>query len=133
MLALSSMPLLVSPVSAEDLAEMEALKGKDYGKPRMSYKDFVKSDSGLQYKDLAPGTGTEIKSGDEVLVDWDGYTIGYYGRPFEARNKAKGGAFVGDDKEFLKVKVGDHSVIPAFEEALIGMKTGSSHIKSAKN
>jgi hypothetical protein len=27
--------------------------------------------------------------GDEVVVDWDGYTIGYYGRPFEARNKVQ--------------------------------------------
>jgi hypothetical protein len=26
-------------------------------------------------------------------VDWDGYTIGYYGRIFEARNKTKGGYF----------------------------------------
>ena len=25
----------------------------------------------------------------------EGYTIGYYGRPFEARNKVKGGAFTG--------------------------------------
>ena len=24
---------------------------------------------------------------DTVVIDWDGYTIGYYGRPFEARNK----------------------------------------------
>jgi hypothetical protein len=23
------------------------------------------------------------------VLDWDGYTIGYYGRPFEARNKAR--------------------------------------------
>jgi hypothetical protein len=28
-----------------------------------------------------------------VQIDWDGYTIGYYGRIFEARNKAKGGSF----------------------------------------
>ena len=27
-------------------------------------------------------------------IDWDGYTIGYYGRIFEARNKTKGGSFV---------------------------------------
>jgi len=29
----------------------------------------------------------------EFQVDWDGYTIGYYGRIFEARNKTKGGSF----------------------------------------
>jgi hypothetical protein len=28
-----------------------------------------------------------------VQIDWAGYTIGYYGRIFEARNKAKGGSF----------------------------------------
>lgn len=28
-----------------------------------------------------------------LKVDWDGYTIGYYGRIFEARNKTKGGSF----------------------------------------
>lgn len=27
------------------------------------------------------------QEGDTCVVDWDGYTIGYYGRPFEARNK----------------------------------------------
>ena len=44
------------------------------------------------------------------------------GRPFEARNKAKGGAFTGDEKEFFRFKLGDGSVIPAFEEAVAGMK-----------
>ena len=59
------------------------------------------------------GSGQEAQSGDRVSIDWDGYTIGvqhlllrmvddciagslntacllagYYGRPFEARNKA---------------------------------------------
>ncbi len=46
--------------------------------------------SGLQYKDLRAGSGGEGPSeGDTVVVDWDGYTIGYYGRPFEARNKVR--------------------------------------------
>ena len=33
------------------------------------------------------GTGKDARPGAQVTVDWDGYTIGYYGRPFEARNK----------------------------------------------
>ena len=37
--------------------------------------------------------GCDITSWNDVQVDWDGYTIGYYGRIFEARNKAKGGSF----------------------------------------
>lgn len=102
------------------------------------YPDFVLTDSGLQYKDLRDGSGDEAQKGSQVTIDWDGYTIGYYGRPFEARNKAsccygsvlgscllqfvkpnidrhfslqtKGGAFVGDEKDFFKFKVGDRKV-----------------------
>ena len=33
------------------------------------------------------GKGASPKLGQTVTIDWDGYTIGYYGRPFEARNK----------------------------------------------
>nr|GFC30513.1 peptidyl-prolyl cis-trans isomerase FKBP19, chloroplastic isoform X2 [Tanacetum cinerariifolium] len=61
---------------ASNFADMPALKGKDYGKSKMKYPDYEETSSGLQYK-----------------VDWDGYTIGYYGRIFEARNKTKGGSF----------------------------------------
>jgi hypothetical protein len=26
-----------------------------------------------------------LKDGDRVVFDWSGYTIGYFGRPFEAK------------------------------------------------
>lgn len=73
-----------------------------------------------------------------IQIDWDGYTIGYYGRIFEARNKTKGGSFVvrkefpflfailsyyksisdfkcvcylqGDDKDFFKFRLGSGEV-----------------------
>ena len=45
------------------------------------------TDSGLQYKDLRDGSGGTASEGSHVTIDWDGYTLGYYGRPFEARNK----------------------------------------------
>ena len=45
-------------------------------------------DAGLQYKDLRDGSGEAAQDGSKVTIDWDGYTIGYYGRPFEGRNKA---------------------------------------------
>lgn len=51
------------------------------------YPDFVETPSGLQYKDFREGSGDAAVDGDMLVVDWDGYTIGYYGRPFEARNK----------------------------------------------
>ncbi|KAJ0560222.1 putative peptidylprolyl isomerase [Helianthus annuus] len=109
---------------ASDFAEMPALKGKDYGKSKMKYPDYAETSSGLQYKDLRAGNGIMPKKGDTVVVDWDGYTIGYYGRIFEARNKTKGGSFEGDDKSFYRFRLGSHEVIPAFEEAVAGMSLG---------
>ena len=44
------------------------------------------------------------------LCTGSGYTIGYYGRPFEARNKTKGGAFEGDDRESLRFRLGSGQV-----------------------
>uniref|UniRef100_A0A061RPL1 peptidylprolyl isomerase n=1 Tax=Tetraselmis sp. GSL018 TaxID=582737 RepID=A0A061RPL1_9CHLO len=110
--------------ASEGYEPMEALKGKDYGKTRMRFEDFTLTESGLQYKEMRLGQGEPVRAGDSVTVDWDGYTIGYYGRPFEARNKSKGGAFTGDDKDFLRFRVGEGKVIPAFEEAIRGMKVG---------
>lgn len=62
------------------------------------YSDYVSTESGLQYQDLVEGKGATAKYGQTAVVDWSGVTIGYYGRPFEARNKPKGGAFTGDEK-----------------------------------
>ncbi|OMO87738.1 hypothetical protein CCACVL1_08793 [Corchorus capsularis] len=104
--------------------DMPALRGKDYGKTKMRFPDYIETESGLQYKDLRVGDGPTPKIGETVVVDWDGYTIGYYGRIFEARNKTKGGSFVGDDKDFFKFQVGSQEVIPAFEEAVSGMALG---------
>lgn len=109
---------------AAQFADMPALRGKDYGKTKMRYPDYTETSSGLQYKDLRVGDGPTPKMGETVVVDWDGYTIGYYGRIFEARNKTKGGSFVGDDKDFYKFKIGSQQVIPAFEEAISGMALG---------
>ncbi|XP_028784206.1 peptidyl-prolyl cis-trans isomerase FKBP19, chloroplastic-like isoform X2 [Neltuma alba] len=91
---------------ATEFADMPALRGKNYGKTKMRYPDYTETESGLQYKDLRVGDGPNPKAGDTVVVDWDGYTIGYYGRIFEARNKTKGGSFEGDNKDFFKFKIG---------------------------
>lgn len=66
------------------------------------YSDYVSTNSGLQYQDLVEGSGPRPSNGQTVVVDWAGVTIGYYGRPFEARNKAKGGAFTGEEKNFFR-------------------------------
>ncbi|XP_023763841.1 peptidyl-prolyl cis-trans isomerase FKBP19, chloroplastic [Lactuca sativa] len=117
-------PLGNGVAMASNFADMPALKGKDYGKTKMKYPDYAETSSGLQYKDLRAGSGATPKIGDTVVVDWDGYTIGYYGRIFEARNKTKGGSFEGDDKSFYRFRLGSHEVIPAFEEAVAGMSLG---------
>ncbi|KAL1323199.1 hypothetical protein HN51_068264 [Arachis hypogaea] len=109
---------------AAEYADMPALRGKDYGKTKMRYPDYTETESGLQFKDLRPGYGPKPNKGDTVVVDWDGYTIGYYGRIFEARNKTKGGSFEGDEKDFFKFRIGYQEVIPAFEEAVSGMALG---------
>jgi len=73
---------------------------------------------------LREGTGAQPKRGSRVACDWDGYTIGYYGRVFEARNKAKGGAFSSDSDAVLRWVVGSGAAIGALDEAVLGMRVG---------
>jgi hypothetical protein len=50
------------------------------------YEDFQPSPEGWQFKDVKIGTGElNLESGDRAVFDWSGYTIGYFGRPFEAK------------------------------------------------
>ncbi|KAL2651642.1 hypothetical protein R1flu_019770 [Riccia fluitans] len=42
----------------------------------MRFPDYVETPSGLQYKDLREGAGPAPEQGDQVMVDWGGYTIG---------------------------------------------------------
>jgi peptidylprolyl isomerase len=58
---------------------------KDTGKP------IVTTGSGLQYVDLAPGTGATIKAGDEVTVKYTGMFTD--GRIFDASEKHDPGTF----------------------------------------
>ncbi|CAI7801454.1 unnamed protein product [Closterium sp. NIES-53] len=150
--AVTLLPADVAEATESNFADMPALRGKDYGKSRMKYADYTETDSGLQFKDLREGTGPTPQPGDLVVVDWAGFTIGYYGRIFEARNKAKGGSFEGNEKDFFRYHVAQgevrpfhasatpsppcchpltprvagtvSAVIPAFEEAVASMKLG---------
>ena len=51
----------------DTVTPMDGLKekggGQSYGKPRITYPDFVTTDSGLQYKDFREGTGETPKAG----------------------------------------------------------------------
>eukprot|EP01031_Cornospumella_fuschlensis_P037759 gene37759-45873_t len=103
---------------------MPALQGLDYGKPRTTYPDFVQKPSGLQYKVVKEGNGKSPKKGDRVVVDWEGYTIGYYGRPFQTRNKVKGGAFDATETDYFRWVVGSGAAVAALDEAVQYMKEG---------
>eukprot|EP01039_Chlorochromonas_danica_P005121 gene5121-5627_t len=106
------------------LEYMPALQGLDYGKPRTLYPDFTHSPTGLQYKIVKQGNGSSPKKGDRVVVDWEGYTIGYYGRPFQTRNKVKGGAFESSETDYFRWIVGSGSAIAALDEAVQQVQEG---------
>ena len=108
----------VSPTGAYQ----PALEGKGYGKSEMSTSDFTLTPSGLRYKDAKPGKGTVTpEPGDRVVVDWTGFTIGYFGRPFETKQLK---SLDGKADEFLRFELGKGSVIPAIEEGVLGMTEG---------
>ena len=45
-----------------------------------SYGDFVQTAAGWSYRDVTPGKGDVVaQTGDRVVFDWSGYTIGYFG------------------------------------------------------
>lgn len=121
--ALAALVAAGSPAvsSAEEFAYQPALKGKDYGKSEMSSADFTKTPSGLSYKDGTIGKGRVPQVGDRVVIDWTGYTIGYFGRPFETKKLRE---LQGDDKDFYRFVLGQQTVIPALEEGLLTMAEG---------
>ena len=57
--------------------------------------------SGLQYKVVKEGDGVTPAEGDKVTLDWEGYTIGYYGRPFQTRNKVKVYVYINVCKSYI--------------------------------
>jgi FKBP-type peptidyl-prolyl cis-trans isomerase 2 len=61
--------------------------------------------------------------GDRVVFDWSRYTIGYFGRPFQAKGGPTGGAF---DKEFdyERTVMGSGKLVRRLECALRDMTVG---------
>lgn len=78
-------------------------------------KPFVETASGLKVLDAKLGEGATPKAGDTVVVHWSGYTSGYQGKRVENTS-------VRDDP--FVFTLGDGKVIPAFEEAVLGMRQG---------
>lgn len=110
-------------VNAEETGDKSKMFSPEFVQ---SYDDFIKSDKGYQYKDVKVGSDTEsitIEDGDRVVYDWSGYTIGYFGRPFQAKGGPTGGAF-DKDLDFSRTIIGSHTVCLGVEDAFRTMKPG---------
>lgn len=96
---------------------------KSFAKPRIRYSDFETMKNGLQFKDAKVGTGNPATVGDRVVMDWEGYTIGYNGGVFETTKGPKGGAY-DEDKTSTRFVLGKGTIIPGLEQGILGMKPG---------
>ena len=117
----STKPANALPSPDDQFAYQPGIAGKDYGKSKMAYSDFTSTNSGLAYKDATLGKGSKPKNGDRVVVEWTGYTIGYFGRPFQTKRLEQ---LDRQEDEFLRWNLGDGSVIPALDEGVRGMNEG---------
>ena len=79
-LALAALTGSPAIARADSYAYQPALAGKDYGKTEMGGgADFIKTPSGLSYKDGTVGKGKTPAPGDRVVIDWTGYTARQHG------------------------------------------------------
>lgn len=128
--ALSTLPILALVAGSNPAPVLARVSGatdksNEYAPEFVQkYEDFTRTDEGWQYKDAKIGTGDVIlETGDRAVFDWSGYTIGYFGRPFEAKGGPVGGAF-DKDLDFSRTVIGSGTVLPGLEKALAEMKPG---------
>jgi FKBP-type peptidyl-prolyl cis-trans isomerase len=88
------------------------------------YPDFIASPEGWSVREVAPGKGGAVAAlGDRVVFDWSGYTIGYFGRPFQAKGGPQGGAF-DKDLDYERTVLGSGKMVKGLESALVGTSPG---------
>lgn len=87
------------------------------------YEDFTKAPEGWSYRDVNVGAGASPSVGDRAVYEWSGYTIGYFGRPFEARGGPQGGAF-DKNQDYSRTVIGNGDVVKGVDLALQSMKVG---------
>lgn len=87
------------------------------------YEDFTKASEGWSYRDVKVGAGDSPSSGDRAVYEWSGYTIGYFGRPFEARGGPQGGAF-DKNQDYSRAILGKGDIVKGVDLALQSMKVG---------
>lgn len=122
----TTMTTLPPAASAEETVAATA-EGSSVPKFVQEYSDFVESPLGFSYRVVPSPTSTASSAvaakGDRVVFDWSGYTIGYFGRPFQAKGGPQGGAF-DKDLDYARVVLGSHSIVRGLELALEGMRAG---------
>jgi hypothetical protein len=74
------------------------------------YGDFIKTGAGWSYRNVNEGGGAGARVGDRVVYDWSGYTIGYFGRPFQAKGGPQGGAF-DRDLDYYRTVIGSGTIV----------------------
>jgi hypothetical protein len=118
--------LLGGAAAAASLAVIPQIAGAEVETPKFvqEYADFTETKSGWRYRDMKEGSGGVMATkGDRVVFDWSGYTIGYFGRPFQAKGGPVGGAF-DKDLDLSRTIIGSGTIVKGVEEALTTMKPG---------
>jgi len=119
--------LLLSAATAPGSASADEKGDDSMFAPKFvqEYEDFTRSKEGWSYRDVNPGRGggPEASLGDRVVFDWSGYTIGYFGRPFQAKGGPQGGAF-DKDVDYYRTVLGSGQIVKGLEGALVGMRPG---------
>lgn len=115
-----------TPIPAFAATDTSATEPESLYAPKFvqEYADFTKTSEGWSYRDVTLGTGTSPAMGDRVVFDWSGYTIGYFGRPFEAKGGPQGGAFDKRDVDYSRTVLSSGDMIKGVECAMRDMKVG---------
>jgi FKBP-type peptidyl-prolyl cis-trans isomerase len=119
--------VLSTPPSSAWAADTESTtEGESMFAPKFvqEYADFTKTSEGWSFRDVSVGNGASPNMGDRVVYEWSGYTIGYFGRPFEAKGGPQGGAFDKRDVDFSRTVLGSGEVVKGLECAMRDMKVG---------
>jgi FKBP-type peptidyl-prolyl cis-trans isomerase len=95
-------------------AEATAPKAEKPITKEPSKTNWVTKESGLLFTDKTEGTGTEVKKGDTVVVNYRGWLDD--GTEFDSSKKPGRTPF--------SFKVGGGNVIKGWDEGLVGMKIG---------
>lgn len=125
---------MTTAVAVQHPSEAVAAESADDGSNNMfapgfvqRYSDFEEGAGGYSYRDVTigrdEGNGPAAAKGDRVVYDWSGYTIGYFGRPFQAKGGPQGGAF-DKDLDYSRAVLGSGTIVKGLEAAMIGMRPG---------